>query len=183
MTVVNTYHISGNRMEEGMLRASVKTKSGELRELAIDVVGFKKVLAESGGIGILSIRLPRHERETLVAVCGMHVNPADGVMTKVALREVTRLERVQVRLKVEVEELPRLAKAGKAILVQRSQGPAVQATVLTIQKGVGINLSFATIGDSIRARDLPLPEGMRLLSDPDEVIFRVEGLPGRPEVI
>lgn len=163
----------------GFLRATLRSKIGKEVEIGVDVAALKSALAESSGVGIFAIQLPQHTGPSLVAVCGREVDPGTRQLTKLVLREVRGLDRVQVRMSVGIDELPPAAKEGRAIVVQAARGPAVQATVATIQSGLAVSLSKACVGDSIKARDLPLPEDMRLVSDPEEVIFRVETSPGK----
>lgn len=181
MTTVRSYAAPVEGLHPmGLIKSQLKLKDGTSKQLQVDLASLRAALSESGGVGLLAMRIPGRNGPILAAVCGREADPATGKISCIALKQVTSEDMVRLRVGISIEELPDVAKKGKAVVVQQSPGIAVQARVAVVQQGISIDLSEAGIGDNIKAGDFELPQGMSLMCDPDEVILRVEAVGGKP---
>jgi large subunit ribosomal protein L25 len=100
------------------------------------------------------------------------LDPVRPRLLHVDLHEV-RLDRV-ITTQVAVEltgESPGVKEGGVLTMVMREVG--VEALPMEVPERLEVDISSVAIGDSVRISDIPAPESVRLLDDPDTVIATV----------
>jgi large subunit ribosomal protein L25 len=81
-------------------------------------------------------------------------------------------ERVKVTVPVVLRGTP-VGAARDGVLNQVLDEVAIECTVRSIPDEIRIQVNQLDVGDSLHARDLPLPEGAKLLVDPDALVCSV----------
>ena len=90
----------------------------------------------------------------------------------VDLTRVNLDERVEVTVPITLRGTPAGAEEG-GVLRQNAVEVEVECVVTAIPEEIRVNVNELKIGDSIQIGDLELPEGARLLSDPDMPVCSV----------
>lgn len=97
------------------------------------------------------------------------------------LLRVDMNERVRVTVGVELRGVPKGVTHG-GLLEQPLTEVEVECLALNIPDMLHPVVTQLEVGDSIYARDLPLPEGVTLVTAPDERIATVRAMSAAPEV-
>jgi len=151
---------------------------GNAREtvgLAIDPAALRKLLdsSEAGMNTIISLRGGGSLDGTMVLVKELQREPVRGAYLHADFYTVDVTQRVEVEVPVHI--------TGKAVGVVDSGGVLDQALreielsclPLSIPTELIADVSSLDIGDSLHVRDIPLPEGVELLSDPELSVVSV----------
>ncbi|MFI5631494.1 50S ribosomal protein L25/general stress protein Ctc [Streptomyces sp. NPDC051664] len=109
-------------------------------------------------------------KDTLVIPKAVQRNPLKGDIEHVDLLTVKRGEKVNVEIAVHVEG--ELAPGGNLLeYVQNTL--LVEAEATHIPESVTVSIAGLDAGDSILAKDIPLPAGSVLAGDEDAVVLQV----------
>lgn len=138
--------------------------------LTVDPTALQKVLHASdlGLNTLLDLKVLGHAEldGKTVMVRELQRDPIRGTFIHADLYEVNLLEKIDVEVPLHV--------SGKAIgvenggvLDQSLRELEVQCLPRAIPDEIVIDVSALDIGDNLHVRDIPLPEGVELLSDPD----------------
>lgn len=125
------------------------------------------------------IRIEGLEGKTLLALPkAVQRDPIKGDLEHVDLIEVRRGEKVTVEIPVRVsgEVFP------GGLLDQQLIQIAVEAEATHIPNGVDVDVAGMEIGNAVHARDLALPDGATLATDPDALVLHVLAAPTAEQV-
>ena len=144
---------------------------------------LRRALTGSAGLhSILDVQVDGGEKAHASILKEYQVDPIRGHMTHVDLQEV-RLDRpitasVSVRL-TGGDTAPGVKEGG--VLSQPLREVSIEALPLEVPEHVDVDVSQLGIGDSLRVSDVSVPEGVKLLDDPETVVATVTA-PMRAEV-
>ena len=98
--------------------------------------------------------------------------PACGTITASNFQEILMKELITVKVPVEVVgKAPGIQEGG--ILEEILREIEVECLPAAIPNVIEVDVSQLGVGDSIHVSDLTLPEGVTVLSDPDETIITI----------
>lgn len=158
---------------KGLIPAVLYGPGTEPLNLTVDQRELRRVLAVAGGTQFIELHVD-DERIPSLARAVQRDYLRDEILHvdfyRVAMdRPVT----VEVPL-IFVNEAP-LAESGAAVLMTLATALEIEALPAYLPPHIDVDLSrLQEIGDQILARDLVLPQGVKLLTDPDEVIVKLE---------
>ncbi|MNZ61725.1 50S ribosomal protein L25 [compost metagenome] len=148
--------VFGNQKENTMIHVSAKefqrwTKGGGSGVVSLKVEGV-------GDIPVLLEAVQRHPvTKEFIHVDFLHVNNNEAVRTK------TTIEYVGVASGTKLG----------GVLQTQSTFIEIQALPLHVPSFITIDISHLNIGDSIRAGDIELPDGVTLLSSDQELLVSI----------
>ncbi len=121
------------------------------------------VLIRIEGVGKSVLALPK----------AVQRNPIKGNLEHVDLIEIRRGEKVTVQIPVRVhgEVFP------GGLLDQQLVQIAVEAEATHLPDGVDVDVEGMEIGTAVHARDIALPSGSTLATDPDALVLHVTSMP------
>jgi large subunit ribosomal protein L25 len=108
------------------------------------------------------------------------VSPVRGKLTHVDLQEVRLDQPIQTAVAIRLSGEPTGVKEG-GVLSQISNEVHVEGLPLEIPEHLDIDVSGMHIGDTLRLSELQVPEGVKLLDDPEETVLATVTLPTRVE--
>jgi len=100
-------------------------------------------------------------------------HPIKGLVEHVDLIEVRRGEKVTVEIPVRVNG----AVFPGGLLDQQLVQIAVEAEATHLPDGVDVDVEGMEIGTAVHARDISLPSGATLATDPDALVLHVTTMP------
>jgi len=120
---------------------------------------------------IVNLQFPDDTKQAIVK--NYHVDPVMGNLLHVDFQEISATEAIRVSVHVSVK--------GKAVGVKRDGGMLqygireieIECLPDKIPGHIDVNITNLGIGQSIHVRDLRLDEGIKILTDPDEVLATV----------
>jgi large subunit ribosomal protein L25 len=101
-------------------------------------------------------------RELQFDTYGIHVMHVD-------FARVSEHERIEVKVAIELRGQAAGVKDG-GVVEHFLHEVEIECEALSIPDKLELNVSGLTIGDSLSASDIPLPPGVKLVSDPDAMV-------------
>jgi len=177
--VVSTREHLGSRetrrlRKEGLV-PGVLYGGGEPVAIAVPERELRRALTGAGGLhSILDVEVDGAGKTHPSILKDFQVDAVRGGVTHVDLQEV-RLDRtihasVTVHL-VNGENAPGVREGG--VLSQPQRELNVEALPLEVPEHIDLDVSGLSIGGSLRISDVVVPDGVRLLDDPDTVVASV----------
>lgn len=140
--------------------------------IAVPAIAFGKVLREAGEATIVSLTGLGEPLPTLIHE--VDLDPLTNRPRHVDFYAVTKGEKVEVAIPLVFEGVSAAVEAG-ANLVKVLHEIEVEADPMSLPHDIKVDLSaLATLSDQIHARDLVLPTGVTLVSEPEEVVALVQ---------
>ncbi|MBV8256344.1 MAG: 50S ribosomal protein L25 [Actinobacteria bacterium] len=143
--------------------------------IAVPERELRRALTGAAGLhSILDVEIDGAGKTHASILKEYQVDPVKGGVTHVDLQEV-RLDRtihasVTVHL-IGGEDAPGVREGG--VLSQPLREVNVEALPLEVPEHLDIDVSHMASGDTLRVADVPVPEGVTLLDDPDAVVATV----------
>lgn len=156
----------------GRIPAVVYGRGRQTRPVVVDPAALHKILKTSHlGINTL-IDLKVGSHETVVLVREIQRQPVGGAWLHADLYEVDLQQTIEVRVPLHIVGKPMGVEKG-GILDHPLREVEIECLPRAIPDQVEVDVSSLDVGDSIHVRDLLLPEGARMLSDPDLAVASV----------
>lgn len=140
--------------------------------ITIEARAFEKVLREAGEATIVSLAGLGEALPTLIHEVDR--DPLTNHPRHVDFYAVTKGEKVEVAIPLSFVGVSPAVEAG-ANLVKVMHEVEVEADPMNLPHDIEVDLSLLkVINDQIRAKDLTLPKGVELMSEPDDVVVLVQ---------
>ena len=164
----------------GRMPAVVYGRGKPTRAVSVDPGALASIMRSShSGINtLIDVRLGG--AEAVVLVREVQRDPASGRWLHADLYEVDLTRKIQVRVPLHLVGHPIGVENG-GILDHPLREVEIECLPRAIPDAIELDVSALDVGDSLHVRDLPLPEGTELLSDPDLSVASVV-LPKAEEV-
>jgi large subunit ribosomal protein L25 len=163
----------------GFIPGVVYGGNAEPTAIAVAERELRKALTTDHGLNaILDVRLNGDTRPVILKE--YQRDPITGRLAHIDL-VVVRLDRpIQTAVTVElVGESPGDKEGG--VLQQVAREITVEALPMEVPDRIEADISGLEIGDSLRLADVPAPEGVRFVDDPDETVIATVTVPTRIE--
>ena len=156
--------------QAGSIPAVVYGHGVDTRNLTVDYRVFEKVLNEAGESSLIDLVVDGAE-PVKVLIQDVQHDPIKSVITHVDLRQVKMTEKLEADIEFEfVGEPPAIKELG-AILVRSMDSMPVRCLPQYLVHSIAVDLSaLKAFGDTIKVKDIQLPEGMEFLAHADDVI-------------
>jgi len=138
----------------------------------------------------LKIAGGKTQKEKTVLIKELQVDPLKGHVIHVDFNEISLTKEIQVKVPVMTKgEAKNVTKEG-GIVEHIIWEIEVECLPTSIPEKIQVDISEMSIGDTIHVKDLPIPEGVKVLNDPELVVFNgkppvkeeeVEAVPGEEE--
>jgi large subunit ribosomal protein L25 len=158
----------------GMLPAVLYADAGEVGEsrvLAVPESVVDYTLTHVGDNALYNMKLG--DEYLTARVVDVHRNPVSGKLVHVDFTPVNMRERIVITVPLTIagEEPPGVTEGG--VLDQVAYEVEVESLPGDIPQELALDVSGLQIGDNLTLGEVELPEGVELISDPDEVAAAV----------
>jgi large subunit ribosomal protein L25 len=141
------------------------------QSVALDPRALERVLeaSEAGLNTLIDLRIAgsRDRAERVVLVKELQRDPVRGAPLHVDLYQVDLTATIEVKVPIVLRGRPRGVELSGGILDQALRELDVACLPRAIPESISVDVSELEIGGSVHVRDLVLPEGVALRSDPD----------------
>src|SRR5919108_3050785 len=163
----------------GFVPGVVYGGNAEPTAIAVDERELRKALTTDHGLNaIMDVKLNGDTRPVILKE--YQRDPLTGRVAHVDL-VVVRLDRpIQTAVTVELVGESVGAKEG-GVLQQVAREITVEALPMEVPDRIEADVSGLAIGDSLRLADVPVPEGVRFVDDPEETVIATVTVPTRIE--
>lgn len=155
---------------EGKLPAVIFGHGLETTPIVLDMREASKTLASAGSSTLVTIKLDGKEHSTLVRERQYEV--LQRTLLHVDFQAVSLAEKVRASVAVILgdEDAPAVKSYG-AMIIQGTESIEIECLPQDLPDRIVVDVStLENIGDSILVQDLPVPDGVEILDDPETMI-------------
>jgi large subunit ribosomal protein L25 len=188
---------------QGMVPAVVYKKAQQALSVGVNAKDMFRILHTSAGENvIIALDIATDDKgaaqEKTVIVKELQYHPIKGDILHIDFHEISLTEKIKVDIPIETKGEPVGVKSDGGILDHPIKELSIECLPADIPEKIYVQVGNLKIGDSIRVRDLDIPDGIVVLDDPEQAVVSVvppeaeevepeEGVlaeqPAEPEVI
>ena len=158
---------------EGRVPGILYGGGGKARAFSVAERELRRVLTgEHGTHAILDVVIGETKRPHHAVLEDYQLHPTKSRVLHVDLHEVRLDQPIQSAVVVELTGEPEGVTMG-GVLTQLGREVTVEALPMEIPDRIEVDVSALAIGDNLRASELPIPDGVTLVDDPDTVVAAV----------
>lgn len=158
---------------QGQVPAVLYGFGAENTQITVDQKIFRKIYRDAGSNGLVKLQLDG--KTVPVLIQDVQVHPVTEAVLHVDFYAVNMKEEVETEVPLSFVGTAPAVKELAGNFVSNRHEVEVRALPAEIPSGIEVDISvLATFEDSIRAKDLKIPAGVELLTDPEETIAFVE---------
>ena len=158
---------------QGLVPGVLYGNGQEAHTFSIGERELRRVLTgEHGTHAILDVVLPDGGRPHHAVLKDYQLHPTKGRLLHVDLHEVRLDQPIHAQVAVELNGEPTGVTMG-GVLSHVMREVNVEALPMDVPDRLEVDVSELGIGDSLRVSDLPAPDGVTILDDPDTVLATV----------
>ncbi len=169
--------ISNKMRKEGIVPAVVYKKGDEALSIKVDRKEMVKALHTEAGENViikLTVEGAKKDKERTVILKDIQSDPVKDRLIHIDFQEISLTETLEVKVPV--------VSKGEAIGVKQEEGVLEQVLweidleclPTNIPEKIEVDVANLKIGDSVHVKDFVLPEGVKILGDPEGTVFHVE---------
>lgn len=156
--------------QSGYIPAVIYGAGKENINLQVDEGLFGRLLREGGANRLISLRLDGEDRAVLMQE--LQQDPVKGTPQHIDFLEVRLDEEVHVMVQVQLVGEAQRAEDG-GVISQPLWEVEVSCLPTEIPEVLEIDVSGLVVGDSLQVKDVGVPPGITLVTDPEETVVSV----------
>jgi large subunit ribosomal protein L25 len=158
---------------DGLVPGVLYGNGGNAQPFCIEERELRKALTGDHGLhAILDVVLEGQQKAHHAVLKEYQLDPTRARLLHIDLQEVRLDQAIQTQVVVELVGESEGVKEG-GVLSQIQREVHVEALPMEVPDRLELDVSRMTIGDTLRASDLRVPEGVKLLDDPETVLATV----------
>jgi len=168
---------SKNLREKGFVPAIVYKKGSDTASLSIDKKDLLRALHTEAGENVivrLHIEGAKKAKERTVILKEIQRDPVKDNLLHVDFQEISLTETLKVKVPVSGKGEAIGVKQDEGILQQIMWELEIECLPTNIPEKIEIDITNLKIGDTIHIKGVQAPEGVKILDDPESVVFSVE---------
>lgn len=163
-----------NLREKEILPAVLYGSKIKNLNLELNLKEFEKVYKEAGESSLVSLNVEGQKEKFLVLIHDIQFAPLSGKPIHVDLYQPALKEEVKVTVPIIIEGKSLAVKNLEGTLVKNITDIEIRALPQKLPKEIKVNVErLKTFDDYILIKDLQLPEGVKVVRDPEEILISV----------
>ena len=130
--------------------------------------------SDSGRNSIFTLEVPGVD-STPVMIKQLDLDPLTGRVLHADFVRISMTETTRVNVRIDFDGEPEGVRVGGGMLEAHAHTIEVECLPRDIPESLAIDVSQMDIGEHLRAGDVPLPDGVTLVSDPDLLLASLVG--------
>lgn len=175
---VSRREITGKKVKllrkEGITPVNLYGPNIQSVSLQAETALVKRLLAKAGRNALISLKLDGDKKPKMVMVRDIQRDPLNDALLHVDFFQVEMTHKVRADVPLLfVGESP-VAKGKRAMLIESLTAFHVEALPGDLPRNIEVDLSTLVVLDqAIHVRDIKVPDGVVVLTDPDQMIVKV----------
>lgn len=170
--------IQGKKVEDlrkkGILPVVLYGPKIKNENLEVNLKEFEKILNEAGESTLLSLEIEGKKEKNLVLIHEIKFDPLTSKPTHADFYQPILTDEIQVKIPLIIEGEAPAVKGLGGTLVKNISEIEVKALPQSLPKEIKVNVGkLETFEDNVLIKDLSLPEGVKILRNPEEIIAHV----------
>lgn len=142
--------------------------------IQVDEIDLSRTLARAGANRLITVNIDGDENAHVTLARDVQRDILTRSLLHVDFQEVVLTETITSDVPINLEGTPSIIERGEALINQTLDSIEIEALPTDLIPSITLDIShLEEIDDAIFVRDLELPEQIRILTDPDEMIVRV----------
>ena len=161
----------------GMVPGVVYRKGEETLSLKIDSKSLSKVLRTEAGENViikLFVEGDKNKIERIVVIKEIQKDPVKDVLVHLDLNEISLTETLKVKVPIISKGEAAGVKQEGGVLQHVMWEVEVECLPTNIPDKIEVDITNLKIGETLSIKDILLPEGVKILGDPESIVFSVE---------
>ncbi|MEK7868199.1 MAG: 50S ribosomal protein L25 [Candidatus Omnitrophota bacterium] len=161
----------------GMVPGVVYRKGEETLSLKIDSKSLSKVLRTEAGENViikLFVEGDKKKKERIVVIKEIQKDPVKDVLVHLDLNEISLTETLKVKVPIISKGEAAGVKQEGGVLQHVMWEVEVECLPTNIPDKIEVDITNLKIGETLSIKDILLPEGVKILGDPESIVFSVE---------
>ncbi len=162
--------------KEGSVPAVVYKKGDKALSLKVNARELFHVLHTSaGGNVIITLNIDSGDKKKgkTVIVKEVQYEPIKGGVVHLDFQEISLTDKITVDIAIETKGEPKGVKIDGGVLDHPTKELNVECLPTEIPEKIDIHVEELEIGDSIKVKDLDIPFGVTVLTDPEQTVCSV----------
>lgn len=140
--------------------------------LQADQKELARVLRQAGGSRLITVKTDGTSQQALAR--DVQREPITGQLLHVDLLAVSMTERIRVEVPLVLDGKPGAVKRNEGVLLTGLDTVEIECLPAELIDSIHVNLdALDQVGDSIQVSDLQVPDTIKILTDPGEMVARV----------
>jgi large subunit ribosomal protein L25 len=136
-----------------------------------------RVLTRAGGSRLVTLKITGESEPSMALVREVQREPIKGTLLHVDFYGVSMTEKIDVEIPIRFEGTSPAAARNEGVLTYGSDTVEIECLPGDLIDAIHVDLSgLVKVGDVIRVGDLKLPDTIKILASPDDLVVRVTHL-------
>jgi large subunit ribosomal protein L25 len=167
-----------------ILPANVYGHKVEATAISLALLDFKSVFKQAGETGLIDLQVHGEPQTRPVLINDTLVDPVTGALLHIDFYQVNLKEKLTATVPLEFEGESPIVKAKEGILLELLQEVEVESLPTNIPSSIVVDISNLTeVDQGIKVGDLPLPAGVEMQTDAEELVCKIETAQMAEEVV
>lgn len=170
--------VAGKRVRfirrQGMIPANLYGPNLESIALEIETAPLRRMLTKVGRNALINLKVDHDKKSRMVMVRDIQHDPLTDALLHVDFFQPVMTHKIKADVPLQfIGEAP-AARSRRAIMIENLTALHVEALPAALPRHIEVDLSvLRELEEAIHVRDIRPPEGVEILSDPDQVIVKV----------
>lgn len=161
----------------GMVPGVVYRKGEATISLKIDSKSLAKALHTDAGENViikLFVEGDKKKKERIVVIKEIQRHPVKDTLAHLDLNEISLTETLKVKVPLTAKGEALGVKQEGGVLQHVMWEVEVECLPTNIPDKIEIDITNLKIGETLSIKDVPLPAGVKIMEDPESIVFSVE---------
>lgn len=172
-----------NLRQEGVLPANLYGKKVKSQALQLDLKSFLPIFQQVGETGVVHLQLKEDKEDHPVLIHNVQIDPVTDQLLHADFYQVSLKEKVTAEIPVELVGESLVIKEKRGVLIQSLLEVEVEALPTDLPDKFEIDISsLAEVNAAVMVKDLKVGEGVKILTDSQQILAKIEPLAKEEEV-
>ncbi len=161
--------------QQGILPGNIYGKDIPSQAVQVPLKEFEAVYKEVGETGLVDLALDGQTRPVLIK--NVFKDSLSDKLLHTDFHQVNLKEKIKAMIPVKTVGEPKAVSEKIGLLMQPTAEIEVEALPTDLPEHFDVNVeALAQIGDQIKVKDLKVESGVAILSDPEQVVIKIDEL-------
>ena len=161
--------------EMGLIPANIFGRGAESQAVQLDASAFEKLRRSKRTTGMIALKVAGVKRAETALIRRVQRDPINGKILHIDFQRVSVRDRIAAKVPLRFAGTAPGVKIEGGVLLHPADVLEVECAAGDIVEAIEVNVStLEHIDDMIHAKDVQLPPNYTLVTDPEEVVVKVE---------
>jgi large subunit ribosomal protein L25 len=148
----------------------------------VDGRTFERVYHRAGNVHLVDVHVGETGQATRAFISAVKRDPITHALTHVDFMVVNLRQETVTNVPITLTGEAPIVRAGEGLLLQNLETLAIKVLPTDVPERIEADVrNLEEVGATILVKDLPIPAGVTVLTDPEEVVARISAVTVEPE--